>query len=142
MGIISWDLNGSLVQELYSPEPSTGPWLRKTPITEHPIRYHSGLGLGYYYYFIYCRTRFRNSNETNRPVDQMTRSRRKWTVVGIDTLQSLHSILRGQINLRLPVPRYIIKLSSDFRTAIRQRELLRPFFLDKVGWPASCDLNY
>lgn len=88
MGIISWDLNGSLVQELYSPEPSTGPWLlRKTPITEHPIRDHSGLGLGYYYYFIYCRTRFRNSNETNRPVDQMTRSRRKWTVVGRHTAE-------------------------------------------------------
>lgn len=40
--------------------------------------------------------------------------------------QSLSALtLRGQINLRLPVPRYIIKLSSDFRTAIRHWELLR-----------------
>lgn len=54
----------------------------------------------------------------------------KWHSLWMDgphTIQSLYPILRGQINLRFSVPRYIIKLSSDFRTAIRQRELLLPF---------------
>lgn len=52
-----------------------------------------------------------------------------WTCVCVSALL----ILRGQINLRFPVPRYIIKLSGDFRTAIRQMELLLPMLLEWTG---------
>lgn len=61
--------------------------------------------------------------ESNLPV------RCAWPRVCVSALL----ILRGQINLRFPVPRYIIKLSGVFRTAICQMELLLPMLLEWTG---------